>query len=72
MFYRLSLISLFLFFQMMLFAIEPAPSIAEKTASVTLDADSQASPTANGSHSSGKWLPLPIFLTEPAFGYGCQ
>jgi hypothetical protein len=70
MFYRLSLISLFLFLQMMIFAIEPAPSIAEKTASVTLDANSQASPTANGSHSSGKWLPLPIFLTEPAFGYG--
>lgn len=25
---------------------------------------------ANAKRSSGKWLPLPIFLTEPAFGYG--
>ena len=38
----------------------PAPLTAEKER-----------PEETGSQrSSGKWLPLPIFLTEPAFGYG--
>jgi hypothetical protein len=53
MFFRLSLIGLFLFLQMMLLAIEPAPSIADKTASVTLDVESQAPPTDHDCPANG-------------------
>jgi len=67
------MIGLSLLLQMMATAAGAAPSDAEKTApetSPTVSQGSQAPDAAGKSRSSGKWLPLPIFLTEPAFGYG--
>lgn len=58
--YGLLLIGLCLAFQVSTVDAAPAPLTAEKER-----------PEETGSQrSSGKWLPLPIFLTEPAFGYG--
>lgn len=67
------MIGMILLLQLMIVATGPAPSVAETAAAVASPTESQgaqASDTAGESHSSGKWLPLPIFLTEPAFGYG--
>ena len=55
---------------MLVCAIEPAASVEEKTTSPSTQPESQVLQAAGKSQSSGKWLPLPIFLTEPAFGYG--
>ena len=46
------------------------PIVAAQTASASLETEPQPSETAQPPRTSGKWLPLPIFLTEPAFGYG--
>jgi hypothetical protein len=64
------LTGLFLFLQLLVFAIEPVGSVAEQTTSTSTPIEPQVSQAAGNPQSNGKWLPLPIFLTEPAFGYG--
>ncbi|BBO74834.1 hypothetical protein DSCW_22510 [Desulfosarcina widdelii] len=71
--YRLLVIGLLLLLRTVALAADAAPSGAEKTLPVSSQTESQGSKAPDAgdkSRSSGKWLPLPIFLTEPAFGYG--
>ncbi len=58
--YGLALIRLCLAFQVSTVDASPAPLTAEK----------ERSEKTGSQRSSGRWLPLPVFLTEPAFGYG--
>ena len=58
--YGLALIGLCLAFQVSTVDAAPGPSAAA----------SERPEEAGTKRASGKWLPLPIFLTEPAFGYG--
>ncbi|BBO78547.1 hypothetical protein DSCW_59640 [Desulfosarcina widdelii] len=67
------MIGIVLLLQLLAVAVGPAPSGAEEATAVSPQIESQGSQAAEAddeSRSSGKWLPLPIFLTEPAFGYG--
>ncbi len=63
------MVGLCLLIQMIVVGVGAVSSDAERTAAVSSQNESQGSQDPDPAVTPDKWLPLPIFLTEPVFGY---